>query len=247
MIVLKGIFIFVVLNIFFNFSSILFAHENSINQEKVVLENTNEKSIYTNLDIDDLLKETQKMSREEDEIIMIWWLPIEFWKMSFAKDSTMPEKQSKELISHLNNYTILAVVNGKIGTLGNVEYQSEKYNKKILSLKDKNNNTYHPLEDKFIDNTTAMLLSMMKPVLGNMLGPLGENMFFYIFPSIGKDKKVIVDPWKEGIFLVDLGEREFLWKLPLNSLIPPQNCPKCKEKLKGSYKYCPYDGTKLNY
>lgn len=86
---------------------------------------------------------------------------------------------------------------------------------------------------------------MMKPLFANMLGPMGQNMVFFLFPSNNKEGQKIADSKKEGSFSVEMGEREFRWRLPLGSLLPPKICPTCGEKLSGAYKFCPWDGTKL--
>jgi len=86
---------------------------------------------------------------------------------------------------------------------------------------------------------------MIKPVIANTLGPLGQNMHFLLFPAKDKNGQNIAEAKKEGAFSVKLGEREFKWRLPLGSLLPPKICPKCGEKLSGAYNYCPYDGTPL--
>jgi len=86
---------------------------------------------------------------------------------------------------------------------------------------------------------------MIKPVIVNTLGPLGQNMHFFLFPAKNKSGRNIADAKKGGVFSVRLGEREFKWRLPLGSLLPPKICPRCGEKLSGAYKYCPYDGTPL--
>ena len=61
--------------------------------------------------------------------------------------------------------------------------------------------------------------------------------------------KAFAEQWdakKEGFFLVELGENEFRWRLPLSSLLPLTICPTCGEELSGAYKFCPWDGTKLS-
>jgi hypothetical protein len=44
---------------------------------------------------------------------------------------------------------------------------------------------------------------------------------------------------------VKMGEKEFHWRLPLGSLLPPKICPKCGETFSGAYKFCPWDGSTL--
>lgn len=87
--------------------------------------------------------------------------------------------------------------------------------------------------------------SLVKPLLVGAVGPLGENINFFVFSGSKKDGERICDPLKEGACEVDVGERVFKWRLPLGSLLAKQRCPVCGETLSGAYKFCPYDGTKL--
>jgi len=85
----------------------------------------------------------------------------------------------------------------------------------------------------------------MKPIFVNMLGPMGQNMCFFLFPAESADGRRIAEAKKEGAFSVKLGEREFRWRLPLGSLLAPKMCPKCKEKCSGAWNFCPWCGTRL--
>ena len=87
--------------------------------------------------------------------------------------------------------------------------------------------------------------ALLKPMLSNMLGPMGKNFNFYVFPGMTKDKKLIANAKAESNFTVQNGEEAFKWRLPLGSLLPPKTCAKCGEKLNGAFKFCPYDGTPL--
>jgi hypothetical protein len=78
-----------------------------------------------------------------------------------------------------------------------------------------------------------------------MLGALGRNMNFFVFPGVRANGRPIADAKQEGSFKVVLGEQEFRWRLPLSSLLPPKICPKCHETDKGAWKFCPWCGTAL--
>ncbi len=86
---------------------------------------------------------------------------------------------------------------------------------------------------------------MMSIPLTTILGPLGQNMHFIVFPSKNIKGQYIADVTKEGTFVVQLGETEFTWRLPLSSLVPPKICPVDGEKMSGAWKFCPWHGTKL--
>lgn len=197
------------------------------------------------VDINALIQETQKRSDEPGEMTFVWWIPEEYWQASFSQNPNMSAAQIEEFLKVFRPYTIIAVVDGTVGTYGNVTYKTEAEMRSNIQIVDSQGNIYIPLSETEVNVDTKSFLAMMKPVLANALGPIGQNMYFFLFPAKNKDGLGIAEAKKEGIFLVKLGEREFRWKLPLGSLLPPKICPTCKEKVSGSYKYCPWDGTKL--
>jgi hypothetical protein len=199
----------------------------------------------TKVDINALTQETQKMSQKADEMTLVWWIPNEYWEVSFAQDPKTNYAQAKEVLKILRPYTILLVVDGKMGSFGGVAYEPEESIRAAISIKDARGIFYLPLKKEEIDSDTKNFLSMMKPVFANMLGPMGQNMHFFLFPARNNKGQLIVDVSRQGAFSVKLGEREFKWRLPLGSLLPPKICPTCGERLSGAYKFCPWDGTKL--
>jgi hypothetical protein len=197
------------------------------------------------LNVAEIVRDTQKSTSGSGEINMVWWLPDEFWQASIAAnpDSTPAQYESFRKVVH--PYFIIGVVSGKVASFGAIVYRPEPEIRLLVQLKDKEGAITKPLAEDKIDPSLAALLGLMKPITARMMGPLGENFQFYIFPGTQKDGGRICDPLKDGSCEVDLGERVFKWRLPLGSLLPKQQCPLCGETLSGAYKYCPYDGTKL--
>ncbi|MFA4983721.1 MAG: hypothetical protein WC559_00205 [Candidatus Omnitrophota bacterium] len=192
-----------------------------------------------------LLQETQKRSEKSGEINFIWWIPEEYWRASLAQNPSTTPQQVDAIVSVFKPYVVVAVVEGKVDVSGNIAYNSEADIRSKLRLVDSQGNVYSPLADDGINVSTKSFLAMMKPMLANILGPMGQNMYFYTFVAKDKNGTDIADPRKEGAFSVRLGEKDFKWELPLSSLVPEKICPSCKRKLNGTYKYCPFDGTPL--
>jgi len=140
---------------------------------------------------------------------------------------------------------MLAVVDGQMGPFGGVNYKSEPDIRRSIKITDAQGNTYLPLADSEINADTINLIQGMKPVIVNMLGPLGQNMHFYLFPSKNKDGQSIADPTKEGMLKVTLADNEFVYRLPLGCVLPPKYDPKTGEKFPGNYNYNPFTGTEL--
>jgi len=192
-----------------------------------------------------LVQQTQKMSQAADEISLVWWIPEEFWKASAAQNPKGGEGQAEDILKVVHPYTVLVVVDGKMGPFAAAAYRSEADIRSELQVKDGEGTLYRPLGEDKLDGDVKNFMAMMKPVFVNMLGPMGENMHFFVFPAEGKGGRKIAEAAKEGKFSVLLGEREFKWRLPLDALVPPKTCPTCGEKVSGAFKFCPWDGAKL--
>jgi len=206
------------------------------------------KSVFAQgeqIDINTLIQETQKRSDKPGEMTFIWWIPEEYWQASFAQNPNMTATQIEDFVKVFRPYTLVAAVDGVMGTYGSVTYKTEAEIRSNIQLVDGQGNAYLPLGEDAVNADTKSFLAAMKPMLANALGPIGQNMHFFLFPAQNKDGQRIAQAKIEGVFLVKLGERNFRWKLPLGSLLPSKICPTCKEKISGSYKFCPWDGTKL--
>ena len=197
------------------------------------------------VDINFLIQETQKLEQLPDEMTLIWWIPEDFWRVSFEQNPNITEAQIEEFLRVIRAYVVVVIVNGNIGSMGGVTYTPESTIRNSIVLIDSQMNRYRPLHIEAVDADMKNFLLMMKPVLANMLGPMGQNMHFYLFPPKNKAGQRIADPKKEGTFAVRFDKKEFRWRLPLGSLMAPKICPIDGEKLSGAWKYCPWHGVEL--
>ena len=197
------------------------------------------------IDVNKLAQETQQMSQSTNEMTMVWWIPEEFWRLSFEQDPNVTEAQIEDILKVLRPYMLLVAVDGKIGTFGGVTYSPKESLQNTIKVIDKEGNRISPLSENKIDSDLKNFLQMMKPIFVNMIGPMGQNMHFFVFPAKNKDGHPIAVARKEGAFSVMLGERNFKWRLPLGSLLPPKVCPVDGEKLSGAWHYCPWHGVAL--
>jgi hypothetical protein len=197
------------------------------------------------VDIQALVHETQKTTQNVNEIVLAWWTPDEYWRAVFAQNPMMAEAGIEEAMKVFRSYMFIAVVDGKMGAFGGITYKSEANIRSSIFIKDSHGTVYPPISEDKIDINAKNFLSATKPILANALGPLGQNLHFFLFPTENKKGQKIAEAKSEGAFSVKIDEKEFRWKLPLGSILPPKICPSCGEKLSGAYKYCPWDGTKL--
>ncbi|MFY0651735.1 MAG: hypothetical protein JXQ96_06860 [Cyclobacteriaceae bacterium] len=195
--------------------------------------------------INDLVDETQRTSSASEEINLVWWIPVEFWEISLQNDPSMTKAQLAEFINVLENYTMIGVIDGKIGAFGGITYTSREDIQKNLNIISTSGKKLVPLWDDDIDPDAQNLISMLKPVFANMLGNMGENLQMYMFSGYEDGKVRVADPTEKGNFVVNLKDIVFDWKLPLGSLMPPKKCPEDGEMMSGNWSFCPWHGKAL--
>ncbi len=192
----------------------------------------------------ELARDAEKISNEAGEMNVVMWFPDEFWKASAAANPNSKPAQLDRFLKVVHLYYIAGVGSAKVGPFAAFTFRTEAEIRGILQLKDNEGNIYKPLPEDKMDVSMPALLGLMKQVLVWMMGPLGENLHFYLFSGSNKEGARICDPQKEGACEVGVGKQVFKWRLPLGSPLPKQTCPVCGETLSGAYKFCPYDGTK---
>jgi len=196
------------------------------------------------LDLTEIIRDTQRMSKKEHQMGLVWWIPEAYWQAAFAQGGVAPER-SEALLSKIRPYNLVAVVDAAIGPMAGMTYTPEPELRKTLRMVDADGNVYSPLLEEEIGPDATNLVAMLKPMLGKMLGPMGENLQFFAFPAQSKAGKTIADPRAEGRITIRLKDEIHVFRLPLGSLIPPKVCPQDKEVLSGAWTYCPWHGVKL--
>lgn len=197
------------------------------------------------VDLAALIHDTQRTAPGNDQMSLAWWVPEEYWRVSFAQEKTLSAEGIEEMLKALHPYTLVAVVDGKMGPMGGVTFRPEAEVRKDIVLVDTSGKEHRPLDDDAINKDVKLFLGFIKPILGDMMGSMGESMYFFAFPSHSEAGKPLANALGEGTLSVKVGEQSFDWKLPLGSLMPPKVCPKDKEILNGAWTYCPWHGEKL--
>jgi hypothetical protein len=195
-------------------------------------------------DATQLVLDCMKLSNVDGELNILFWLPEEFWRMSAASNPNASPSQVDMIIKVVHPYTIVGVSSGKTAPFA-VIYRTEAEVRNLVRLKDSKGNIYSPLPEDKLDPSVPGLFAFFKPAMARVAGSGAQNIYFYAFPGSTKDGTRICDPTREGFCEIEVGTRQFKWRLPLGSVLPKQKCPTCGEMLSGAYKFCPYDGTKL--
>jgi len=200
----------------------------------------------TQIDVDELLSECQRPVRGKSHAGMVWWIPPEFWEASGGTQ----DPAAKALVDSLRQYTVVAVVVGKVSPLGTISWIPTSDLRSKSALRDQRGNEYRPLEN--ISAEAQLISSVIRPILSNAIGKMGENLELLFFPAKGKNGEAIADPRKKGSFSIVLleiagaPENVYQWQLPLSSVLPPKFCPVGKESVKANWNYCPWHGVPLD-
>jgi hypothetical protein len=198
-----------------------------------------------NIDLQTMIQETQKMSKDHDEMTLVWWMPEQFWQASMEQNPAITKAKVDQMLEVIRPYTMIAVVDGHIGTFGGVTYRSEEAVRNSVKIKDAKGLHYDPLNESAVTPDMKNLLQILKPVIVNMTGPMGQNMHFILFQSKSNDGQPIADPTREGILNIVVAGKEFKYRLPLGSILPSKFDSKTGEQFPGNYSYNPFTGSKL--
>ena len=199
------------------------------------------------VDLPSLVRETQKIETRNNKIGMFWWIPTDFWEISWKKQGHSSE-EAREKFLPLRKYNLFLIAAGTTET-GNIKWRTEEEIRKAIVLFDSNGNIYRPIEVVPLD--IQALFDTLKPTLKLTMGRTGENSYFLLFPTMGPAGAPSADLRKPSEIsmqvrnLMGPSTDIYAWRLPLSSLSPPKYCPVGKEQLEPSWRYCPWHGIKL--
>ena len=197
-------------------------------------------------DVPAMIHDTQRMSRSPHHLMLVWWLPEQYWSATMQNDKAVNRAQVDQILRIIGPYTIVAVVDARIGALGGMTYQSEGDLRKETSIRDGQGHVYAPLANDKINPDARNLLLILKPIIANIIGPLGQNMYFLVFPAQNASGQRFADPTGSGMLTVDVGPNSFHYRLPLGSFLPPMYDTLTGERFPGNYRYNPFSGKALS-
>lgn len=198
------------------------------------------------VDLEALTYETQKSTRRPDELTLVWWIPQEFWSASMAQDPTVISVlEEQEFLRVVRPYTMVIVVDGIIGPFGAVTYPSEREIRATTRIVDAQGNSYAPLTEAEMDSDVRSLIRFVRPYFVNIYGTLGQNVHILLFPGRTTGGAPLADATNKGRLKITLGDRQFQWQLPLDSLLLGKVCNGCMAECKGSWSFCPWCGREL--
>lgn len=196
-------------------------------------------------DVRGLISETQKMSANLKTPTLVWWIPTEFWRMSLEENPATTEESISEIVETLKPYMMFVVAHGNMGPFGGVSWTGESELLSAIQLIGPKGETYEPLKSSMLSPDVRNLSQSLRPVLANMLGPMGENMQVVFFRSADALGAPLANALSPGKFSLRVMGESYRWRLPLGSLLPKKRCPTDGEEMSGAWEFCPWHGKKL--
>lgn len=191
------------------------------------------------ISIHDLFAETQKDSPDPNKMSFVFWFPTQTWEAMFHQDPSMSLADIQEGMAIMEDYILVMVLDGKFGPLGGVTYTSEQDVRYNLRMIDVNGVEHRPLADSEVGADVRIFANMIKMIIAENLGSMGDNLniFFFISKS--------VDASSDGDFHIRVGDELYSWRFPLATLLETSTCPICGSQWPGNYNFCPWEGTPL--
>jgi hypothetical protein len=196
------------------------------------------------VNIVDLIKETQQWTKRDAKMSLAWWMPTEYWRISLKGNPVPPET-----VDHIENlfkdYMMIWACDLTVNTNGTMAFTQEEEIAKSIVILDKNRKEYRPLGENEIDDEVLTIIKNMKPIFAQAIGQMGNGLHIFIFKVNDENNSRLINATLPGQFTVLHSNSEFVWKLPLPTLMPAKICPVDDERMKGNWIYCPIHGDKL--
>lgn len=196
-------------------------------------------------DVNALVNDTQRMHQDGARLTLVWWIPNEYWEASAKGAAQSSPQQLKQLLDVVDRYVIVAVVDGELGSLGNVKARPFGAIVSAIQLIAPGGTRFPPLGEDQLSPDLRTFFQVMKPMLANMLGQVGKGLEFIAFDGRRPEGGRLLDPRREESFTITFDGRRYDWRLPLGSLLPPAVDAKTGERFPGNYRFNPYTGDRL--
>ena len=194
-------------------------------------------------DIQKLVHDTQRMTQDPSSYTLVWWIPAEFWDLVLQSNPKVTAEARMRLVNIMNDYLLFVVVSSDLGPLGGMSPKDRAAIEANTTLS-VGGEDVAPLTKETMSADALNFVTMMKPVMANMLGQFGQSMEFLVYPNPPKGAEKISAVKSGGFSYTAFGHR-YDWKLPIGSLLPPKIDEKTKQSFPGDYLFNPYTGEKL--
>jgi hypothetical protein len=125
-----------------------------------------EKKSIKNIDLDALAGDTQVVLKGtgDEHLALAWWMPNEFWQLTFARDTTTSETDKEAMLNLLSRVSLLVIVQADITSFGAFKfYSKEEIGKKMfVSFTNARGKTPRLRAMKTINPNLELVIDVMK-------------------------------------------------------------------------------------
>ncbi len=194
----------------------------------------------------DLAQNTQwVLQPTNSRVQFVWLIPTKYWEISFAEGNVSDAEKNK-MLNVIDKYTLFAVADLTIGMAGIPTGLDELAIKEKLILRDTKGKPVAPLALKEQEQDLRSLLDVMKPIFKNMVGAMGEQMQFIVYPGFDVEGTRVFDFNSNGIVRFEYDKQTFSVRTPLAGLLEKKTDKETGEKFPGNYLFNPYSGRALD-
>ncbi len=192
------------------------------------------------VDVASLLKELSQQSVTGKAYKLALWMPPEFFALAYAN---MGANEQRQLKAMLQGYTLFFVADAQLGLMATpiAKPRSDIMGSTHLVLNGGQN--IRPVPDAEIGRDLKLFLDTVRPVLQAQMGKVGETLEPLVFrlPKPADQLQAA----GSGRVKISISGDEFLWRLPLGSVLPPAFDPDTGDQFPGNYLFSPFTGRKL--
>ena len=195
-----------------------------------------------NVDLGEFIKEITVINVRDNQTQSAIWLPFEFNAGVIGGDVKMQTD-----ISSLKSYLIF-MVQCSIDRGGRQTYASWSQIQNRAFLKGSSSARLKPLA--MVPVELSQKLEAIRTAMTDNEDS-AVNMHMLIFDFNDPNGKALVDTTKRDKLALTLeasgsfSRAEFTWHTPFDAVTDAGSCPKCGEKIKAMWHYCPWCGNKL--
>jgi len=200
---------------------------------------------YSKIEMTEFYKDLQIWKKQDDKMLLAWWLPSEYWAIAFEGNSSVSKEVKNKIKTAFSNYSVFCMADIKYIDYNTTTHKSYTDLKKTFSVIDSSGKVISAQEENKLPDETLEMGNLLKPFLSNLIGKVGDGISIFYVKNIDANGNKLFNPFTENSFKVTLSGQEFQWQLPLPSLLPKKHCPTDNKEMNGSWNYCPIHGVKL--
>jgi hypothetical protein len=195
------------------------------------------------VELQKIMQDTQRLANDPSQMTIVWWIPVEFWDAVLRDNPKVTKEARAQFSKVMDPYLVFAVASLDVGPLGGMtpkDRATVEANAQLMV----GGKIVVPVKADRLSPDAQNFVTMMKPMMANMLGKFGQGIEFLLYANPKGAQKI--SAVNRGSFSYTAFGHRFDWRLPIGSFLPPKIDEKTKEVFPGDYLYNPYTGEKLS-